>query len=242
MLVRHVPAGLFWHPADDGLAGTSVYGVHSEDLLALEPFSVKFDHVDFDEFLFATGDMKIWLRAPSSSVYGTYVNKKRQVTCSSKSPLAYYAAAWCNQQQVEGSDAVQGQTAATKGAVTVSGSSVAGAKGDGNVNGNVPGDGSGAAAAQPSFQPGLWVSTVDHSEAITTGQIVYGENSFKGPHASTVLPIHAGANVFIRKSGMFKTDQLCCGIEHSLAFYSHAASRLWWDLCISVVPPRMCYP
>ena len=73
--------------------------------------------------------------------------------------------------------------------------------------GRGPGDGPGVATARPSFQPGLWVSLIDHPEAIATGLIVHGENTFKGPHMSTVLPTHSVDNVFIRNSGTFETDR-----------------------------------
>mmetsp|Transcript_90758 Transcript_90758/g.207688 ORF Transcript_90758/g.207688 Transcript_90758/m.207688 type:complete len:569 (-) Transcript_90758:194-1900(-) len=43
-----------------------------------------------------------------------------------------------------------------------------------------------------------WISTVDHGAAVRTGKIVYGENNAGGVHASRVLPVHMGANVFVR--------------------------------------------
>ena len=41
-----------------------------------------------------------------------------------------------------------------------------------------------------------WISLTDHSEASTQGNILYGGNSFTDH--TKVLPIHNGANVFIR--------------------------------------------
>ena len=41
-----------------------------------------------------------------------------------------------------------------------------------------------------------WVSLVDHHSSINTGQILYGENSYGGRHASTVLL--DGVNVYVR--------------------------------------------
>ena len=43
-----------------------------------------------------------------------------------------------------------------------------------------------------------WISITDHHTAIGAGDIVYGEKGFGGTHASTVLPGHAGANVFCK--------------------------------------------
>ena len=43
-----------------------------------------------------------------------------------------------------------------------------------------------------------WISLTDHGSAIGEGNLLYGENSFGGQHAAQVLPIHNGANVFIR--------------------------------------------
>jgi len=43
-----------------------------------------------------------------------------------------------------------------------------------------------------------WISLIDHHPAIVQGMIVYGESNYGGVHATRVLPIHNGANVFIR--------------------------------------------
>ena len=46
-----------------------------------------------------------------------------------------------------------------------------------------------------------WISLTDYSLAINEGYILYGGNHFGGAHASTILPVHKGANVFIRLHG-----------------------------------------
>lgn len=52
--VRHVPAGNgAWHPANDNLGGSQSYGDPSDDN---NPWSMKFDSIDFDEFRFSTGN------------------------------------------------------------------------------------------------------------------------------------------------------------------------------------------
>ena len=94
-LVRHVPPGETWHRATDSLLGTDMYGTYVSDLKAESAFSVKFEDTIFNEFLFATGDMSVWLRAPRSSVYGTYTNDPRVVTASSGHDGAYKAT-WTN--------------------------------------------------------------------------------------------------------------------------------------------------
>ena len=45
-----------------------------------------------------------------------------------------------------------------------------------------------------------WISLTDHHGAIGSGDILYGENSFGGAHATNILPQHNGANVYIRMS------------------------------------------
>ena len=93
--MRHVPPGNYWHPATDNLVGTHVYGTYEANLTSGSAFSVTFKDTSFNEFLFATGDMSVWLRAPRSSVYGTYTNDARAVTCSSGHDGAYDAS-WTN--------------------------------------------------------------------------------------------------------------------------------------------------
>mmetsp|Transcript_122259 Transcript_122259/g.280045 ORF Transcript_122259/g.280045 Transcript_122259/m.280045 type:complete len:582 (-) Transcript_122259:229-1974(-) len=44
-----------------------------------------------------------------------------------------------------------------------------------------------------------WISITDHHPAIGDGDIVYGANGYGGTHAAAVLPIHNGANVYIRQ-------------------------------------------
>ena len=43
-----------------------------------------------------------------------------------------------------------------------------------------------------------WISLTDHHHAISQGNLLYSGNSWGGAYASSVLPIHDGANVFIR--------------------------------------------
>ena len=47
-----------------------------------------------------------------------------------------------------------------------------------------------------------WISLTDHGGAIGAGDILYGENRFGGGHARNILPLHNGANVYIRKTGL----------------------------------------
>eukprot|EP01083_Nonionella_stella_P302333 1041932_1 len=46
-----------------------------------------------------------------------------------------------------------------------------------------------------------WISTIDHSDAIAQGKIVYGESDFADVHASNVIPVKNGAHVYIRNEG-----------------------------------------
>ena len=42
-----------------------------------------------------------------------------------------------------------------------------------------------------------WISVTDHGSAIPGGKVVYGADNFGGDHATTILPHHNGANVWI---------------------------------------------
>ncbi len=59
-LVRRVQAGSSWHPATDQLRGTAAYGTFVNDPQAAATFSVAFATDDFNEFLFSTGDCKVF--------------------------------------------------------------------------------------------------------------------------------------------------------------------------------------
>ena len=43
-----------------------------------------------------------------------------------------------------------------------------------------------------------WVSLIDHDRAISQGLIIYGEANFGSNHAANILPLHNGANVWLR--------------------------------------------
>jgi len=43
-----------------------------------------------------------------------------------------------------------------------------------------------------------WISLGDHHASIQDGSILYGENHFGHAHAELVLPVHNGANVFVK--------------------------------------------
>jgi hypothetical protein len=58
-LVRRVQAGTTWHPATDHLQGTDVYGTFINDYAADSTFSIKFSGQDYNEVLFATGDLQV---------------------------------------------------------------------------------------------------------------------------------------------------------------------------------------
>jgi len=84
--VRHVPKGPKWYKAKDGLTGTEEYGnPNTMD----EEWSVKFDDVFFNQFLFVTGDKKKWLIISRKTLLGennelNYSNQKRWVLKSSE--------------------------------------------------------------------------------------------------------------------------------------------------------------
>ena len=92
-LVRWVPPGNTWHPATDQLSGTEEYGNPGDKT---SPFSVSFNQMDFNQFLFATGDCEKWLIATKESVVGSdfqafYSNANRDILKSSLSPEPHQA-------------------------------------------------------------------------------------------------------------------------------------------------------
>ena len=71
--------------------GTAVYGSPNNDDV---PWSIKYDLGDFDEFLFASGNMKFWMRATKDEIIGNdgqklYSNQDIKITSSSKSCSPY---------------------------------------------------------------------------------------------------------------------------------------------------------
>mmetsp|Transcript_51638 Transcript_51638/g.117461 ORF Transcript_51638/g.117461 Transcript_51638/m.117461 type:complete len:870 (-) Transcript_51638:80-2689(-) len=88
--VRHVPAGLSWHPAKDYLNGTATYGKPS-DKLSAPAWSIAFNAKRVKEFLFASGDCSQWLVAPRKSVLGWYSGSARVIKTSSRHRTAYKA-------------------------------------------------------------------------------------------------------------------------------------------------------
>ena len=58
--VRHLPYGNTWFPATDELKGTDVRG-STEDFC--KPWSIKFDDIFFENFLFVSGDSTKWVIA-----------------------------------------------------------------------------------------------------------------------------------------------------------------------------------
>eukprot|EP00301_Raphidiophrys_heterophryoidea_P001448 c10698_g1_i2.p1 GENE.c10698_g1_i2~~c10698_g1_i2.p1 ORF type:complete len:262 (+),score=71.24 c10698_g1_i2:376-1161(+) len=71
LLVRHVIAGGEWFAASDHLKGTSTYGKFVNSPQASSSFSIPFSSIEFDEFLFATGDMQSWVIVSKKDVLTT---------------------------------------------------------------------------------------------------------------------------------------------------------------------------
>ena len=88
--MRHVPAGNRWHGASDSLAGTALYGNPSGGATSSEEWTIKFDSVPFDQFLFSTGDCKRWMVTTKEAAIGEiYDNALRTILKSSKSETPY---------------------------------------------------------------------------------------------------------------------------------------------------------
>jgi hypothetical protein len=77
-----------WHPATDYLAGTQAYGIPFN---YQNNWSIKFSHMNFDQFLFTSGDRSKWLIADKDQVIGGFYSgvKKTIVKSSDRStPIA----------------------------------------------------------------------------------------------------------------------------------------------------------
>jgi len=92
--VRHVPEGNSWHPVNDDLRGNArPYGNPLDDS---KPWSLQWKLSDFDEFLFASGNMKYWLIATKDEIVGAdgerkYANLPINIISSYKSCSPYTA-------------------------------------------------------------------------------------------------------------------------------------------------------
>lgn len=81
-------ADLRWHPATDQLVGTDVYGTADEPT---NDWSIAFDTLSYDQYLFATSDCEKWLVSEKEQVLGWYANEDREIVKSSTSEEAYTA-------------------------------------------------------------------------------------------------------------------------------------------------------
>eukprot|EP00656_Telonema_subtile_P007708 TRINITY_DN13620_c0_g2_i4.p1 TRINITY_DN13620_c0_g2~~TRINITY_DN13620_c0_g2_i4.p1 ORF type:complete len:3743 (-),score=834.31 TRINITY_DN13620_c0_g2_i4:156-11384(-) len=148
-LVRRVKPGNRWHPASDNLKGTEVYGkAATEYPLSDLTFSVKFDDKDFDQFLFASGDMKKWMVVDRTALTEKGSDIAMNVVLSSQTGQPYTVKG--NNRKDTGADPMIGLT--------------------------------------------------DFGNATSHGEILYMEAGSGGGGVAKLLPIHNGANVFIRKA------------------------------------------
>ena len=101
-LVRRVKAGGKWHPAKDHCSGKEQYGRASVNSDGADTFSLKFDGLNFDEMLFATGDAALWLVTTKEAVGGTfngqwYSNANRAILSASDNSSPHQAK-WYNRR------------------------------------------------------------------------------------------------------------------------------------------------
>lgn len=89
-LVRHAPEGPTFHPSQDSLKGTQVYGDPDVDSAA---WSILFTHSNSqDEFLFADARKIHWVHMTRSELIGTFYNyAPKEILRSSASALSYRA-------------------------------------------------------------------------------------------------------------------------------------------------------
>jgi len=95
-LVRHTPPGTRWHQATDNLMGTDEYGTPGGPT-SESYWSIKFDTIAFDKFLFTRDHCEKWLITSKEAVLGTdgyntwYANALRSIISSSSSNTSYAA-------------------------------------------------------------------------------------------------------------------------------------------------------
>ena len=221
-LVRRVKAGDTWHPSTDRLSGTDTYGTKPAIFASTsdETFSVAFG--EFDQFLFATGDESKWLVSTKHAVLGN------PTPCLIQDAAAVGTGYGAGFFGSVAEPAALTYTAATGPTECHTGYA--------NAPRQIlfSSLGSNATTAKWYNRDGYtyepWVSLTDHEVAISAGNILYGESScagFAGPtcevnstgqvhcagpmtaltaHASAVLPVHNGANVYVRNTVGMCTD------------------------------------
>merc|ERR1711871_1745258 len=76
---------------------------------------------------------------------------------------------------------------------------------------------------RPGHKEDPWISLTDHGQAISEGNILYGEASFGHAHAAAVLPKHKGADVYVRmiSSGKSKSDFMRISPTYTHPFISN---------------------
>ena len=91
--MRHVPKRTTWHPAYDNLRGThSAYGNSGDDS---QPWTVSWSSRDYDEIMFATGDLQHWMIVEKDELIGSsgtkyYSNQPIRILASSEQCDPYY--------------------------------------------------------------------------------------------------------------------------------------------------------
>tara|TARA_Y100000389_G_C17425758_1_gene499426 strand:+ start:1 stop:1530 length:1530 start_codon:yes stop_codon:yes gene_type:complete len=71
-LVRRIKTNTeTWHPATDKLAGINEYGTYSDNQLANETFSIKYNNKIYNQFMFSTGDGAKWSIVNKNDIFNT---------------------------------------------------------------------------------------------------------------------------------------------------------------------------
>ena len=106
-MVRHVSAthGAH-HPSTDDCIGSDIYGIYDGDAQSLSTWSIQFDNIQFNQFLFAFGDCSTWLVTSEFEAIGeNYDAKERCIFNSSEaSKTAPYSAIWYNRGSSDAED------------------------------------------------------------------------------------------------------------------------------------------
>ena len=97
-LVRRVTSNYGrWHPATDDLSGTDVYGRYDNNSQSLiNSYSIKFNTIQFNQFLFAYGDCSGWLVTTKFEAIGEYYSNENRCILNSSISNIPYGARWYN--------------------------------------------------------------------------------------------------------------------------------------------------
>ena len=102
-LVRHVSSDHSgWHPATDDCSGSDAYGTYDYDAQSSNTYSMQFNTMEYNQFLFAFGDCSSWLVTTKFEAIGEYYSYDNRCILNSSDSNLPYAAQWYNRGSNQG--------------------------------------------------------------------------------------------------------------------------------------------